>query len=162
MMVPSGSPISSSHGEAGAADGDVPPVPQDAQVRALLAVDEDDRLAVAQARAVVGHHRAGRRGHAGGALSDADAPPPRAAARLHRAHHAAERAQLAVRRHAAAARTRAAPARLGGSAKAAARVRRNSFTKASFVPGLAVSRRLSVSLYTSCVAPVAFGHSSTM
>src|SRR5262249_12968804 len=117
--------------------------------------EQHHRLALAQeraGRAVVEH---GLR-HAAG--------PPTRRARL-RSTSATSRQKLHTSPHAGIPQR--AQAFGGRSSSAAARAqaacppRRNSRTKDSLVPGLAASRRLSASLYTSCVAPTLLGHSST-
>src|SRR5262249_12112823 len=72
--------------------------------------------------------------------------------------HTSPHAGIPQRAQALGGRSSSAAAR---AAKAACPPRRNSRTKDSLVPGLAASRRLSASLYTSCVAPTLLGHSST-
>src|SRR4029450_1476765 len=144
-------------GHRRAADAHATASLEGAEVGPSLAVEQDDRLAVAPPAACAALVVGGRCRHAAG--------PEWARARLvststtslqkaHTSPHAGIPHRVHVR--GALAASAACAARAGGP------VRRNSRTNASLVPGLAASRRLRASLYTSCVAPAAFGHSSTM
>src|SRR5881409_1873541 len=133
-----GEPDEGVAGKRRAAHRDAAPGPQHAQVGALLAVDEHDRLLRAQGRALP-HRRPLRRG-----------AHPRAPATTGDAFACTSR----TRRQKAQSEPYAGmpqPSHWFGwsrstRAKTGCAVRRNSFTKASLVPGLAASSRLSTSL----------------
>src|SRR6185369_5089161 len=132
--------------ERGPAEGHVPPAAEDAEIRALLSVDEDDRLAVAETRAVLGHNHAGRRAHAGAALSVVGRAAPRAAARVWTARIMPQKAHSSPQDGMPQPAHSRAASRSSATANAGCPVRRNSFTKACFVPGLATSSRFRTSL----------------
>src|SRR5205823_6438641 len=108
-----------------------PPAPaQDAEVRPLLAVDEDDRILVAQQGPLCG--RPGGR-HAG----TADAPRARLASTSRTNLQNEQRAPYAGMPQTA----HSCGSRCSTAANAGCAVRRNSFTNASFAPGLSASSR---------------------
>src|SRR5438034_1801803 len=125
-------------GKRRAAHRDAAPAPQHAEIGALLAVDRDDRLLRAQEAALPHRRRLGRGAHAGTSATAGD---------LFACTSRTRRQKAQSEPYAGMPQ----PSHCFGSsrstwAKAGCAARRNSFTKASLVPGLAASSRLSTSL----------------
>src|SRR5262249_45298395 len=123
-----------------AANAHAASAPQRPQVAASLAIEQHDRLAVAE-RAAIGPLDAGRRAHAAGPMTPRARLVSISATSLQEAHTSPhdgmpQRAHVCGARWASSAR----------AVIAGRPLRWNSRTKASLVPGLAASRRLRASL----------------